>query len=87
MSSFINLIIITGVILITIRLTIDMNKCPEPKIEYRFVPRTFKEQQESPVKVSDIFSTMFERPTPFIQRAIGNETTKSNINRFFISQG
>lgn len=30
------------------------------KIEYRYIPRTFKEEQEEPVYASDIYSNMFE---------------------------
>ena len=35
------------------------------KVEYRYIPRTFKEEQEEPVKVSNIFSEMFTKPAPF----------------------
>lgn len=30
------------------------------QIEYRYVPRTFKEEQAEPIKVSSLFSDMFE---------------------------
>ena len=36
-----------------------------PRVEYRFVPRTFKEEAENPVKISDIFSDMFSLPSPW----------------------
>lgn len=32
---------------------------PEPIIEYRYIPRTFEQEQENPVKVSQLFSSMF----------------------------
>jgi hypothetical protein len=33
-------------------------------VEYRYVPRTFEEEQREPVKVSEIFKRMFNDPTP-----------------------
>lgn len=35
------------------------------KVEYKFTPRTFKEDQDNPVKVSEVFSDMFTKPAPF----------------------
>lgn len=81
------LIFLIGLILIYLTLQIESKKCPPPKIEYRFIPRTFTEEQESPIKASEIFKSMFEKPTPFLGRALGRDTTKSDINRNFISQG
>jgi hypothetical protein len=72
-------------ILIVIRTT--NKECPAPRVEYRFVPRTFKENTEDPIKVSEIFKTMFEKPSPFLDRTSGREVTKNNVNRFFVSQG
>jgi len=43
------------------------HKPVETKIVYRYIPRTFEESQNNPVKVSKIFSKMFEEPSPWIQ--------------------
>ena len=32
---------------------------PDTKIEYRYIPRTFEQEQENPVKVSQLFNSMF----------------------------
>lgn len=37
-------------------------RCGEPEIEYKFIPRTFKQEQRDPVKVSTLFKGMFEDP-------------------------
>ena len=34
--------------------------CPEPKIVYKYIPRTFSEEQDNLPKPSDIFKTMFD---------------------------
>jgi hypothetical protein len=33
--------------------------CPPPKIVYRYVPRTFKEEQDMPVPMESIYGKMF----------------------------
>jgi hypothetical protein len=52
------IIIITGILLMYF--FVNEKKCPDPVIEYRFVPRTFKEEQENPTSVNDLFSNMFQ---------------------------
>ena len=63
----INIIIIfIGAILITIGYQKTKCNC-ENKVEYKFVPRTFREEQELPIKPSEIFKSMFDEPSPFIK--------------------
>jgi hypothetical protein len=35
--------------------------CPPQTTKYLFVPRTFEEEQNNPVKVSDVFKSLFEQ--------------------------
>jgi len=50
---------------------LTLNTCPKPYIEYRYVPRTFKEEQEK-VPLEDIFNKLFSYPSPWmISRGIG----------------
>ena len=75
-----------GMLAITVGYVNQLKKCPPPKIEYRYVPRTFQQDQENPVKISELYHTMFAEPTPWI-RNMGVSTPKSNeINRYFVSQ-
>ena len=49
-----------------------MRKCPKPYIEYRYVPRSFKDEQDEPVPIDDIFNKMFAKPSPWMMsRGIG----------------
>lgn len=77
-------ILITGIALILIGLTRLEKKCPPPKIEYTFVPRTFEEEQNNPVQPSEIFSDMFTS-TPFVA-GFSISLTPSEINKNYISQ-
>ena len=41
-------------------------KCPPNQIIYKYIPRSFKEEQESIVPLRDIFGKMFDNPSPWI---------------------
>jgi hypothetical protein len=34
-------------------------------VEYRYIPRTFKEEQEIPVPLFDVFGSMFTESSPW----------------------
>lgn len=77
-----------GILMVVIGYINQLHKCPPPKIEYRYIPRTFKQEQDNPVKVSQLFSNMFEEPSPWIAGFKLSDNTPHNkqINRYFISQ-
>ena len=71
----------------------DNQEIPPPKIDeernvvYRYIPRTFEEEQENPVSVSDIFKTMFSNPSPWVNSLRTYDIGKQElINKYFISQ-
>lgn len=81
------IVLIIGVFLIYMSYKRSEKQCPPPRVEYRFIPRTLKEEIENPVKVSEIFDSMFNSPTVFLGRDIGDRRLRSdNINKNFISQ-
>jgi hypothetical protein len=43
-----------------------LTKCPKPVIEYKYVPRTFQEEQEEPIIIQDLFSNMFNKSSPWM---------------------
>lgn len=78
---------LVGLVCIVISVTKQISTCPEPKIEYKYIPRTFQEEQDNPVYVSDIFRDMFEKPSPWIASVNNIEyQKKQELNNFFISQ-
>jgi hypothetical protein len=56
--------LILGVILITIGITRQYFTKDNSKVIYRYIPRTFKEDQSNPVPLSDLFGSMFEGIEP-----------------------
>ena len=65
-SDFIpNLLLALGFIMVISGIVRKRAEPPPPRVEVRFVPRTFKEEQENPVQPSEIFDNMFSRPNPW----------------------
>jgi hypothetical protein len=59
----------------------------EPRVIYKYIPRTFDEEQADPVPVSDIFKTMFSQPSPWVNSIRTYDIKKQeNINTYFVSQ-
>lgn len=59
----------------------------KPKIVYRFIPRTFEEEQLYPVYPSEIFETLFSQPSPWLVTTREYDRRKQeDINKYFISQ-
>jgi hypothetical protein len=81
------LVIFIGIILITIEVTRTSAECPLQKTIYRYIPRTFEEEQRSEAYVTDIFKSMFEDPSPWIL-SVDNLDRKqmADVEKYFISQ-
>lgn len=61
--------------------------CPAPQTIYKYLPRTFDEEQNEPVYPSDIFKTMFSQQSPWVRSIDALDIKRSDmINNFFVSQ-
>lgn len=80
-------LVFLGILCIAIAITRNQQSCPPPQIVHKYIPRTFEEEQDDPVYVSDIFATMFSQPSPWMV-SIGNidNRKQEEINKYFISQ-
>jgi len=59
----------------------------KPRVIYRYIPRTFEEEQEDPLMVSDVFETMFSQPSPWIVSIRNYERRKQEkVNQYFVNQ-
>jgi hypothetical protein len=63
------LLIFSGILMMSINLTKETNQCPREKVIYKYIPRTFEEEQAEPVYVSDVFKTMFTQDSPWVRSA------------------
>lgn len=77
----INLLLLGGFTMLISGVISQKHKPSPPRVEYRFIPRTFKEEQENPVKVGDIFSNMFSDPAPYPVTGYGSNLTEQTGRR------
>ncbi len=88
-KNLIILLMFTGMVCIMINLynQSEKNQCGPQQVVYKYIPRTFEEEQEEPVYPSDIFKTMFTQQSPWIRSVQGADSVKSQaINKYFVSQ-
>ena len=86
MNSIVLLLFLIGVIMITIGYTKTTSDCPLPKIQYRFIPRSFYDEQLSPDNVTSQFQSMFSDRSPwynYYQGSIQNNSSEKNYDNFF----
>jgi hypothetical protein len=88
-KAIIVLIIFLGVIFLAIEITkIRENlKVKQEKVIYRYIPRTFEEEQLDPIPITDIFETMFSQPSPWVGSIRTYDRRKQEkVNQYFIDQ-
>ena len=54
-------------------------KCPAPVTEYRYIPRTFKDEQNERIPIEDIFGKMFGNVSPWMMSRGINETGRTKL--------
>lgn len=88
LKAFVILGLFVGIILIVIGYINQLRKTPPPVVEYRYIPRTFSEEQDDPARVSQIFNTMFSEPDPWTAgyRLGYIKPNVFQINKNFVSQ-
>lgn len=83
------IIFILAIVFIFLGLVKNYNQKPDPKVIYRYIPRSFVEDQENPVPLNDLFYDMFDRPTPWVGTVDVNrrkEDVNESIQKFYVSQ-
>jgi len=85
MKSLILVLLMVGIIMIVVGYNRQFLVCPNPKIEYRYIPRTFYDEQLTGGTVMKQFSSMFADENPWIvDRKIKRE--KENIYSEFFTK-
>ena len=85
MKSIVILLFMVGVIMILVGYTRQYSICPNPRIEYRYIPRTFYDEQLSSQNVLKQFSSMFEEQNPWIKDRNINVSEKIDNSNFYKS--
>lgn len=72
-DNFLLLLLSLGIIFVILD-----TRCPTSKVVYKYVARTFKEEQDDPTYVSEILGDMFIEATPWIIGQSGNQKRRIN---------
>jgi len=88
MKTFVALLFFAGVLAVVVGYVNQLKQCPPSQVEYRYIPRSFEDEQNDPIKSSKIFRTMFEEPTPWLAgyRMGYIRPNIYNLNKYNISQ-
>lgn len=81
--------LIVGIVLMMIQIgQNNITKCePKTQVIYKYIPRTFEEEQNSPVLPSQIFNAMFTQPSPWVASLHSyNDRKQGEVNKYFVSQ-
>ena len=89
-KGFFLIFLMIGIILLAVYFLTNAqlsDRCDQ-KIIYKYLPRTLKEQEEAPVFVSDIYKTMFEQPSVWINSIQDDYYQNSEVvnKNIFVSQ-
>ena len=84
MKSFILIFFIIGIIMVITGYNEHYKNCPEPLIEYRYIPRSFYDEQVSDVNLKNLYSDMFNKPSTWSKYPLGNNDNniKPKLNNF-----
>ena len=60
------ILFIIGILFIVVEVTKSYNECPATEIQYRYIPRSFKDEQSEPIAINDLYGKMFDEPSPWV---------------------
>jgi hypothetical protein len=69
MKALVFLLMFIGFVFVVIGFVKTNQECPPPIVQFRYIPKTFNEEQNVQVPVTAIFSKMFNDTTPWQDRA------------------
>ena len=69
MKSLVFLLMLIGFVFITIGVVRSNQHCPPPKIQYRYIPQTFDQQQRKEPHLTSTYKSMFEENSPWSRNA------------------
>lgn len=57
-------LLFAGLVFVIVGYMRSEDKCPPPRVEFRYVPRTFEQEQNNPPPVLSVFGKMFSDRDP-----------------------
>jgi|SaaInlV_165m_DNA_2_1040747.scaffolds.fasta_scaffold132562_1 hypothetical protein len=66
MRSIILFFTFIGVILITVGYVKTNMKCPPPLVKFKYISKTFDEEQNNPLPITNLVGKMFSEDSPWV---------------------
>ena len=85
MRSFALLLLLLGIIIIVIGVLKIKQKCPPPRIEFRFIPKSLLDEQLDPATLKNL-DTMFDNQDPWLGLDVTKHTLNSDGNMVFSNE-
>ena len=80
MKSIILILLIIGLLLMVKGYTENYKNCPLPKIEYRYIPRNFYEEQITENNLKSLYSDMFNKSDTWGKYPVGDAEVISKVD-------
>ena len=88
MRSIVILFLLVGIILLAVGYIKSNQACPPPVVEFRYVPRTFTQEQDVPQPVLSIFGNMFSEDSAWMQtQGYADKYTQRELNEIDSKRG
>ena len=75
MKSLVVVLLIISIIFVAVGYIKSNQKCPPPIVQFRYIPRTFKEEQSTSIPILSQFGSMFKNRSPW-QESVGYISNK-----------
>ena len=82
MKSFILILFIIGLIFLFTGYTEKQQHCPNKKIEYRYIPRSFYEEQVTSTNLKNLYSDIFDKPSIWSAYPFNTNERKFNSKNY-----
>jgi uncharacterized alpha/beta hydrolase family protein len=79
MKTLVVVLMIIGIIFVAIGFIKTNQNCPPPIIQYRYIPKTFNEEQNTQIPILSIYGKMFSDASPW-QENVGYATSNFDKN-------
>lgn len=70
-KNLMTLIFIFAMFLIVLDIGRSLKSCPRQEVIYKYIPRTFNQEQNNPEYASTVFKDMFEKSSPWVNSFTG----------------
>ena len=77
MKSLVFLLMLIGFVFITVGVVKSNQQCPPPKVQYRYIPKTFEQEQSEEPNLTSTYNDMFTKDSPWMNSVSESKTNST----------